>query len=175
MRTEQNLSALIAQLTSNCGDMFGACSTVGLSLHFVNTWMKDDEKVREQIAEATRLGAMRLESAAIKRAVHGVEEPVFYQGDVCGYKTNYSDGLLTKLLEARVPGFKKGDEGGNTFNGPTQINIMPRAENYQQWLDMRTKTLDTRNRNEALPPPDNDVVDVEFTAVESSPLAGLGL
>lgn len=149
----------------------------GLSLHFVNTWMKDDPKVREQVEDAKRLGAMKLESVALQRVLHGTPEPIFYQGSQCGEKLNTHDGLMVKMLDARVQGFRKetGDGQGNTFNGPTQINIMPRADNYAQWLEMKTSTLAKRTP-EALPPPVEDVEDAEFTPVtELNPFAGLGL
>ena len=44
-----------------------------------------------------------LEDEAIRRAVGGVKEDVYYMGGVCGSKTNYSDALLSKLLEGNMP------------------------------------------------------------------------
>lgn len=38
-----------------------------------------------------------------RRALKGVEEPVFYQGDVCGYIRRYSDTLLMFLVKAHRP------------------------------------------------------------------------
>jgi hypothetical protein len=175
MRTETTLSALIAALTSNYGDMYDACCKVGVSLMFVAQWRKDDAKVHEQLAEAERVGAMRIESAALQRAVHGHTEPVFYQGEECGSRTVHHDGLMAKILEARVPGYRKGDDDGARIvvnGGQVQINNMPRAESYEQWLQMRTATLALRDRP-ALPPPDNDIIDVEAIPVEDNPLARL--
>lgn len=42
----------------------------------------------------------QLEDEARRRAVEGVDEPVFYQGDVVGYTKKYSDDLLKMLLRA---------------------------------------------------------------------------
>jgi len=65
-----------------------------------------------------------LEEEAKRRAVDGVDEAVYYQGEVCGYQKKYSDSLLSKLLEANVGKYQKKSAGGsNTFNGPIQINI----------------------------------------------------
>lgn len=139
MRTDEKLAEICDQLLRNCGDLHDAARWVGLSPMFVTAWMKDDKVAAEQITEAQRVGWLGLESAALERAVRGVDEDVYYRGAVVGKKTVYSDGLLGKLLEARVPAFKKG-EAGNTFNGPTQINIMPRADNYEQWLAMKDST-----------------------------------
>lgn len=142
MRTDSNLDALCEQLAHNCGDFFAACVATGLSVQFVQQWQKDDAECQQRLLEATRLGSMRLESVAIKRAVHGVIEPVFYQGEVCGYKSITSDGLLQTLLKGRLRETYAPDE--NTarmvFNGPTQINNMPRAGSYDEWLAMKDAT-----------------------------------
>jgi hypothetical protein len=49
------------------------------------------------------LGTAALEDEALRRAYHGVEEPVFYEGVQCGSVTRYSDKLLMFLLKARHP------------------------------------------------------------------------
>jgi hypothetical protein len=40
---------------------------------------------------------------ARRRAIDGVEEPVFHRGKVVGHVNKFSDSLLTKLLEASDP------------------------------------------------------------------------
>jgi len=40
------------------------------------------------------------EDEAVRRAVDGVEKPVFYKGKIVGYTLEYSDYLLLKLLAA---------------------------------------------------------------------------
>lgn len=144
MRTDDNLKAICDNLRSSFGDFHASCRAAGLSVDFVCGWIKDDTVAAQAIEEAQRVGYMGLESVAIKRAVHGVEKAVYYKGEVVGYDTNYSDGLLVKVMETRIPAYKKGEAGNNTFNGPTQINIMPRAENFDQWLEMKNATLKQR-------------------------------
>lgn len=167
-RTQATLDALEQALQVNCGDLFDACQRVRVSMVFVRQWMKDDKDVAEVITEAERVGAMSLQSAAIKRAVHGVEKGVYYKGDRVDTEIQYSDGLLVTLLKGRLPEIY-GPEGdgktGNTFNGPTQINIMPRADNYADWLRMKDITLERRDALDAadaaakaLPAP--DMIDV---------------
>ena len=151
MRTEFTLAALESELQRNCGDDLAAAVAVGVSLIFVNTWRKDDPKVDTRLTEAARVGTQGLVSAAIQRAVHGVEEDVYYKGEVVGQKTNYSDGLLQTLLKAKVPEFAKDAEGSGPTVNVNIANIMPRAANYEQWLAMKSQTL-----NRALPAPDTD-------------------
>lgn len=180
MRTDEKLEEICERLEYNCGDIHEAARWCGVSPHFIHNWMKEDETARERFKEAQRVGYGGLESEAMRRAVKGVEEEVYYKGEVVGYKTNYSDGLLSKLLEARVPEYSKKEGGGNSFHGPTQINIMPRAENYEEWLTMRDQTLN-RNNEPALPAPPEKIPEIlQGEYVEEEPerlseLEGLGL
>lgn len=141
MRNELNLAALKEALVANYGDFFEACQVTGLSPMFVRTWMKDDADVREALENAEQVGSLRLESVAIKRGVHGVEEDVYYQGNVVGQTTKYSDGLLTTLMKGRLK-----DRYGDTSNTNVNLNIaqqlqiMPRAGSYEEWLVMRDVT-----------------------------------
>ena len=142
MRTEATLDALCTELTRNCGDFFAACRTVQVSPTFVRKWQKDDKEVDEQIQYACEVGALQLESAAITRAVHGVEEDVYYQGGVVGQKTNYSDGLLMLLMKKRLKG-TYGDEPSQTnvnLQLANNVQVMPRAGSYDEWLSMARAT-----------------------------------
>ena len=140
MRNEETLKRLEDELQQNCGDMLSAAKSLGVSAFFVEQWRKDDKQVHERLREAERVGIQGLVSAAIQRGVHGVEEDIYYKGEVVGQKRNYSDSLLTTLLKAKVPEFAKDGEGGGgvTIN---IANVMPRANSYQEWLEMKQTTL----------------------------------
>lgn len=56
------------------------------------------------VLEAREEAFDRLEAEAHRRAVNGVEKPVFYMGEVCGSIKEYSDSLLITLLKACRPG-----------------------------------------------------------------------
>lgn len=180
MRTDEKLEELCDRLTYNCGDIHEAAKWVGLSPSFVHAWIKDDKIAAEKIKEAQRVGWGGLESEAIRRAVRGVEEEIYFKGEVVGYKTVYSDGLLGKVMEARIPEYSKKESGSNTFLGPTQINIMPRAESYEEWLEMRQQTLSVDNAPPQLEAPvkvpeilQGDYVEINPTRIAE--LEGLGL
>lgn len=149
MRTDEKLQEIVDRLHSNCGDIHEAARWCGVSPAFVYSWIKDDKVAADALNEAQRVGWAGLESEAIRRAVHGVNEDVYYKGMAVGTKTVYSDGLLGKLMEARLPEYKKGEGAMNQFNGPTQINIMPRANTYDEWLAMRDTTLQRRDAEAA--------------------------
>lgn len=152
MRSEFTLAALCNELQQNFGDELAAARTVGVSLVFVNQWAKDDPKVKEALAEAARVGTQGLYTAAVQRGVVGVEEDVYYKGVVVGQKVNYSDSLLGKLMEAKLPEFRKGADASAPSVTVNIANVMPRANNYQEWLAMKQQTLAA---------PTTDAVDVE--------------
>lgn len=178
MRTDEKLEEICDRLETNCGDIHEAARYCGVSPNFVYSWIKDDKVAAERFREAQRVGYGGLESEAIRRAVRGVEKDVYYKGEVVGHETVYSDGLLGKLMEARLPEYSK-KEGGNNFLGPTQINIMPRADTYEDWLAMRDQTL---NRGNSEPiraiegPKIPEILQGDFVEINRiSELEGLGL
>lgn len=138
-----NLTMLCEELQGNCGDFFNACKECQLSPAFVSQWMKDDKEVSEKIENAKSVGALRLESAAIHRAVNGVDKGIYYQGLLVDTEKQYSDGLLTQLLKARVPGYKEESTQNVNVNLAAQIRIMPRATSYEEWLSFtQLKTVE---------------------------------
>lgn len=176
MRTEAILREICDQLRQSYGDLHASARRAGVSVDFVANWIKDDADAASMIEEAQRVGYMGLESAAIQRGVHGVEEGVYYKGEKVDTQRKYSDTLLVKLLEARVPAYNKKEGAQNQFNGPTQINIMPRADNYDQWLAMKKTTLANRAADKAaaaLPAPIDvpDILQGDF--VEVNPMSVL--
>jgi hypothetical protein len=59
----------------------------------------------------------------VRRAYHGVEEPVFYKGVQCGSVTKYSDRLLMFLLQARNPAKYREGSGAESAHGTVAINV----------------------------------------------------
>jgi DNA-binding transcriptional regulator YdaS (Cro superfamily) len=177
MRTDEKLEEIVDRLQYNCGDVHEAARYLGLSPAFVFQWIKDDQVAADRIREAQRVGYAGLESEAIRRAVVGIQKDVYYKGEVVGQQTEYSDGLLGKVMEARLVDYKKGEAGMGFNNSNVQINIMPRAENYEQWLSMRDATTAVMAQN-ALPAPTPvpDVLQgdfIEYVATPDRPLAEL--
>lgn len=151
-RTQATLDTLVAVLQQNCGDLYAACRSTGVSLIFVRAWMKDDKDVAAQLVEAERVGAMALQTEAIRRAVIGEEKGVYFKGELVGTEYVKSDGLMQTLLKGRLPDiFGKESEGigGINATGNVQINIMPRAKDYSEWLAMKESTLSLRERTDA--------------------------
>lgn len=86
-----------------CGNVLRACQAAKVArATLYGNWVKRPEfkALFDQVAEdAIDL----LEEEARRRAVDGVDEPVFHKGDQCGVIRKYSDTLLITLLKARRP------------------------------------------------------------------------
>ena len=160
IRTDDMLDMLEEELVKNHGDMSSAASAAGVSVASVHFWMEEDDKAAGRLKLAQMIGWSRLESAAYERAVKGIEEDVWYQGQVVGSKRVYSDGLLSQMLKAR----DKAYAGEQQLGARVMVNIMPRAESYEEWVQLREVTL---KRLEA---PLRQIVDAEYEPVTNSAL-----
>jgi hypothetical protein len=64
-------------------------------------WREADPQFAADWDEALERGIDRLEDEAMRRAMHGTPEPVFYQGEECGQIRRYSDTLAIFMLKSR--------------------------------------------------------------------------
>lgn len=81
----------------------GACEAAEIGRTRVYEWRREDTAFAGAWDEAVEAGTDYLEDEAKRRAAEGVDEPVFYQGVICGKLRKYSDTLLIFLLKARRP------------------------------------------------------------------------
>jgi AcrR family transcriptional regulator len=80
-----------------------AAAAVGVSRSTVYEYRSTDEAFATEWDQAVEDGTDTIEDEAYRRAVEGVDEPVFYKGDEVGHVRKYSDTLLIVLLKARRP------------------------------------------------------------------------
>lgn len=139
MRTQATLDHLVDTLIASAGDWSYTAKATGTSLAFIRQWRADDPETDKILKEAERDATQGLVGEAIRRAVRGVEEDVYYKGDVVGSRTVYSDSLLTTLLKARVAEFR--DTSSTPQVTVNVANLMPRASSYDEWLAMKESTL----------------------------------
>lgn len=87
-----------------CGQVNQAAEIAGYkSSATLHAYRKKDEDFAKAWSDAEEAAFDILEAEAHRRAVEGVLEPVFHQGEIVGYKIKYSDSLLTTLLKANNP------------------------------------------------------------------------
>lgn len=88
---------------SECGVIFEACrcARMGRQTHY--DWMEVDEQYAKAFKMAEEAAVEALEFEARRRAKDGVTREVFHQGEVCGYRTDFSDLLMIFLLKGARP------------------------------------------------------------------------
>ena len=79
------------------------------------------EDFAAQWDDALEEGTDLLDAEARRRAVTGIDKPVFYKGKVVGSITTYSDRLLMFLLRAHDPKFRDG--GKVKQPGATDVDV----------------------------------------------------
>lgn len=94
-------------------------SRVSRSTHYL--WFETDPKYVELFNRMQVRAAQVLVDEAVRRGVEGVEEPVYYQGEICGTVQKYSDSVLQTLLRAFDPRFKDKTELSGPGGGPIAI------------------------------------------------------
>lgn len=66
-------------------------------------WRTEDKAFAAAWEKALASPKSELEHEALRRAVKGVEKPVYRGGEVVGHVTDYSDSMLMFLLKAHYP------------------------------------------------------------------------
>ncbi|CAA7602451.1 Hypothetical protein DEACI_3125 [Acididesulfobacillus acetoxydans] len=123
------------QVYSECGNITQAAlvAGVGRSTHY--EWMAEDPEYAKQFAEAEEKAIDALEKEARRRALTGVEKPVFYQGKQCGVVQEFSDTLLIFLLKGAKPE-KYQDRVRNDISVAQRVT-QPVAGEYQTLRQLR--------------------------------------
>ena len=92
--------AFLAAL-AECGILSQAAEAAGVDRATVWRRRQDDAEFSAACDQAIDMAADKLEAEARRRALEGVEEPVYQAGQLIGTKTVYSDSLLALLLKGR--------------------------------------------------------------------------
>jgi hypothetical protein len=99
----QTKKAAFLEAYARIGTIVHAAQHVGLPRRTHYKWLKKDPTYAQQMSEAEEEAIQHLEREARRRAMVGVEEPVYYKGQVCGAVRKYSDTLLIFLLKSKRP------------------------------------------------------------------------
>lgn len=81
------------------GSVPTAAENAGVSRWTPYRWRQTDAQFAAAWGEAVQRGPHEIRTEAIRRALHGTEQPVFYKGQQVGTRTRPSDGLLLHLLK----------------------------------------------------------------------------
>jgi hypothetical protein len=100
--TLKKRAAFLAAFREN-GNVSESAKLAGIQRTTHYLWLKTSKVYEDAFNDAREDAADALEKEARRRAVEGVNEPVFYQGAKCGFVRKYSDTLLIFLLKGNRP------------------------------------------------------------------------
>lgn len=125
----------VKELRENGGFVGKACEAVAVSKQTVYNWRKEDTNFATEWDRAVDLATEDLEKEVRRRAYHGVDEPVFYKGEVVGQIRKYSDTLLMFALKARKPEYRESikltiEEADKLIDRATQEHGLPKPETF---------------------------------------------
>lgn len=91
------------EVLADTGSHVKAAHIIGCTLKDVSDTRKESVVFDQMCVDASIAATDALEQEARRRAVDGVVDSVFHQGEVVGTKRTYSDSLLKDLLKANNP------------------------------------------------------------------------
>jgi len=100
--TLKKRAAFLAAFRGN-GNVSESAKLAGIQRTTHYLWLNKSKVYEDAFANAREDASDALEEEARRRAVEGVNEPVFYQGKQCGAVRKYSDTLLIFLLKGNRP------------------------------------------------------------------------
>jgi hypothetical protein len=117
--------------------VLAACRLVGISNRAAYNHRRDDPDFARDWALARRMYALPLDLEAFRRAVDGVEEPVYAYGKLSHVRVRRSDSLLVALLAAEKPA-----KFGRTAGARAQGKLAKRIKRVATRLDAIEARLD---------------------------------
>jgi len=102
-RKKEIAQAAFLEAFAECGTIRHAAKAAGIGRQTHYDWLEADPKYADAFAEAEHEACEALEAEARRRAVEGVEQPVFQGGKKIGMIRKYSDTLLIFLLNGANP------------------------------------------------------------------------
>lgn len=117
------------------GHVMESAKLAGVGRRTVYDERQRNEEFALQWADAIEVSTELLEKEAQRRAVDGVEEPIYYKGDEVGRVRKYSDTLLIFLLKGRRPDVYRDGvkvEHSGTVKHDVVVDVVPDEERREE-------------------------------------------
>ena len=105
-RTQRERVAIRQQAVLEAYEIYGtvakACEVARVARSEHYRWLRN-RRYAARFREAEEHAIQALETEARRRAMVGIEKPIFYKGHAVTYVRAFSDGLLMFLLKAKRP------------------------------------------------------------------------
>ena len=100
-----------------------AATAAGIGRKTAYRWRDEDKDFAADWDDAIEAGTDLIEDEIYRRAVTGVDKPVFFKGEVVGHVREYSDTLLIFMAKARRPE-KYTDRAQIEHTGAVKVEIV---------------------------------------------------
>lgn len=139
------------------GQISTAAKAAGVSLDTIYKQKKIHPTLVEEMEIAHHKYCDSMENEMRRRAIEGVVEDVYYQGEVVGTKRVYSDKMLETLMKKERPdAFRERKEISGAGGGPLEINIVqfdattnkPQPTEVLDAQSRRTEAIETKEEKE---------------------------
>ena len=111
-----------------------SAKAAGTNSRRIKTECESDKEFAAEMQESLVIYAETVQEELHRRAMDGVEETVYFQGQECGTKINYSDALLTTLVKAKSPEFREKLSVDTTIHGGVLV-VLPQAQTKEAWIE----------------------------------------
>ena len=105
-RTQRERVAIRQQAVLEAYEIYGtvakACEVARVARSEHYRWLRN-KRYAARFREAEEHAIQALETEARRRAMVGIEKPIFYKGHAIAHIHSFSDGLLMFLLKAKRP------------------------------------------------------------------------
>ena len=103
MSHNQDIKSRFIRQLATSGNVTASAESAGVARHTVYEWRKHDPVFASKWEDALAIAVDALAMEARRRALDGVEEVRYFQGEAIGTIRKYSDQLLMFLLRAYDP------------------------------------------------------------------------
>jgi len=103
MLNRASKKALFIKELRSKGTVFHAAHVAGIARRTAYQWRSEDKKFASEWDQAKEDNLDELEKSLFERAVHGVEKPVYQQGQLVGTIREYSDTAAIFMLKGGRP------------------------------------------------------------------------
>lgn len=115
---------LYETLVACSGNVTKTCKLMNLNMRSLYYALEHDTEFNSEFERAMNLSLKTAEDELKRRAVDGVDKPVWFKGECVGHERQYSDGLLSKLLAAHDRKWRTNNlEVTGADGGPIQASI----------------------------------------------------
>jgi AcrR family transcriptional regulator len=88
------------------GTISKAAVAAGVSRTTVYNWIRNDRVFQESFKDAEEDVRDAIREELHRRAIEGVDEPIYQRGVLVGHVRKYSDAILLKMAAARLPEYR---------------------------------------------------------------------